>query len=396
MFNIAAGGETMMLQENQTQSRPLHLFNLKEMMMLTRRQTLLGAAISTTIPFGVASAANPDYDEMVKSIWRHSSEKPADTPALMRELVRYATLAPSSHNTQCWRFRIQERAILIEPDLTRRTPVVDPDDHHLWVSLGCAAENLAQAALANGLKAEALLTSTGNGGVAVSLESTQPVASALYQATVDRQCTRGDYDGTPLSPDELRLLEQAGSGKGVRVRLLTERPALENVLEYIVSGSDAQVRDPAFVNELKAWIRFGKSQAVQAGDGLFSGSSGNPSLPTWLGRPLMGLFFTEKAEREKYTRQVRNSSGVAVFVSDTNDKAHWVEVGRCYERFALQATALGIRNAFLNQPVEVSIIRPQFAAWLGVGNARPDLVVRFGRGPKMPSSLRRPLQAVLI
>jgi hypothetical protein len=402
-FSVAAGltrdreaEKTMMSQENQTQSRPLNLCNLKEKMMLTRRQTVLGAAIGTTIPLGVACAANPDYDGAVKSLWRHSSEKPADAPALMRELVRYATLAPSSHNTQCWRFRIQESAILIEPDLTRRTPVVDPDDHHLWVSLGCAAENLAQAALANGLKAEALVTTAGTGGVAVSLEPTQPAASALYQAIVDRQCTRGDYDGKPVSLDELRLLEQAGSGKGVRLKLLTERPALEKVLEYIVAGSDAQVRDPAFVNELKAWIRFGKSQAVQAGDGLFSGSSGNPSLPTWLGRPVMGLFFTEKAEREKYTRQIRNSSGVAVFVSDANDKAHWAEAGRCYERFALQATALGIRNAFLNQPVEVSTIRPQFAAWLGVGNARVDLVVRFGRGPKMPSSLRRPVQAVLI
>ena len=364
--------------------------------MLTRRQTVLGAAIGTTIPLGVARAADPDYDEAVKSIWRHSSEKPADTPALMRELVRYATLAPSSHNTQCWRFRIQERAILIEPDLTRRTPVVDPDDHHLWVSLGCAAENLAQAALANGLKAEAAVTTTGTGGIAVSLAPTQAVASALYQALVDRQCTRGDYDGEPVSLDERRLLEQAGSGKGVRVKLLTERPALEKVLEYIVAGSNVQVRDPAFVDELKAWIRFGKSQAVLSGDGLYSGSSGNPSLPTWLGRPVMGLFFTEKAEQEKYTRQVRNSAGIAVFVSDKDDKEHWVEVGRCYERFALQATALGIRNAFLNQPVEVSTIRAQFAAWLGVGNARPDLVVRFGRGPKMPSSLRRPVQAVLV
>jgi hypothetical protein len=85
-----------------------------------------------------------------------------------------------------------------------------------------------------------------------------------------------------------------------------------------------------------------------------------------------------------------------VFSSEVNDKAHWVEVGRCYERFALQAAALGIRNAFLNQPVEVASMRPQFAAWLGVGNLRPDLVVRFGRGPKMPASLRRPLDTVLI
>ncbi|WP_404790191.1 hypothetical protein [Altericista sp. CCNU0014] len=85
-----------------------------------------------------------------------------------------------------------------------------------------------------------------------------------------------------------------------------------------------------------------------------------------------------------------------MFVSDVDDKAHWVEAGRCYERFALQATALGIRNAFVNQPVEEARLRPAFARALGLGAGRPDLVVRFGRGPEMPSSLRRSLEAVIV
>jgi hypothetical protein len=88
--------------------------------------------------------------------------------------------------------------------------------------------------------------------------------------------------------------------------------------------------------------------------------------------------------------------GVAVFIGRTADKANWVELGRSYQRFALQATALGSRNAMLNQPVEVSHLRPQFAGLLGIGPQRPDLVVRFGRGPKLPVSLRRPVQAVMI
>lgn len=34
--------------------------------------------------------------------------------------------------------------------------------------------------------------------------------------------------------------------------------------------------------------------------------------------------------------------------------------------------------------------------FLGVAGKRPDLVLRFGRGPALPASLRRPLQAVLV
>ena len=111
---------------------------------------------------------------------------------------------------------------------------------------------------------------------------------------------------------------------------------------------------------------------------------------------MFGLFFKPKAENDKYAKQLRSSAGVAVFVGQVADKAHWIDVGRAYERFALQAAALGIRNAHVNQPVEVASIRPQFAGHLGIGTQRPDLVVRFGRGPKLPASLRRPVPAVLV
>lgn len=363
---------------------------------MIRRQVLLGAAasgIGMSMSAGCTSGASEDT--AARALRRPITSRDGDRDALMRELVRYATLAPSSHNTQCWKFRVLDRAIAIEPDLSRRCPVVDPDDHHLFVSLGCAAENLAQAALAHGLQADTRFEAAGAGSIRVALEATQARESPLYRAIPARQCTRGDYDGSSLIAEETSLLVQAGSGDGVRVMLLTEPRRIEQVLEYVVAGNTAQLNDAAFVAELEDWIRFSADEAVRTGDGLYSGASGNPSVPRWLGRLAMRRVLTPRSENDRYARQIRNSAGIAVFASGASDKAHWVEVGRCYERFALQATALGIRNAFLNQPVEVGSIRPQFAAMLGIGSERPDLVVRFGRGPALPLSMRRPVRSVL-
>ena len=344
-------------------------------------------------------AGSLTYDEAQRRTWHPAEGKPADHPALMRELVRCATLAPSSHNTQCWKFRIEERAISILPDLALRCPAVDPDDHHLFVSLGCAAENLVQAARAYGLGGEARFDASADGAVRVTLEPTAALASALFEAIPRRQCTRAEFDAQPISNADLKLLEQAGTGSGVRIMLITERPAMENVLTHVVQANSAQMDDPAFVEELKSWIRFSDDEAVATSDGLFSRTSGNPSVPRWLGSPLFRVFFREASENDKYAKRIRSSSGIAVFAPDSSSssgKAHWIETGRCYERFALQATALGIRHAHLNQPVEVSALRPQFAASLGLAGLRPDLVVRFGRGPETPRSLRRPVQAVLV
>lgn len=335
------------------------------------------------------------YEAVAARTLRAGASVGIEGAALGQELVRCATLAPSSHNTQCWKFSIEDQAITILPDLSRRCPAVDPDDHHVFVSLGCAAENLIQAALAHGLRAEPSFDATRD-AVRVTLAPTPAQASPLFKAIPARQCTRGDYDGKPLSNEELGLLQRAGTSNGVRLLLLTEHVAIEQVLDYVVQGNTTQMADPAFVKELKFWIRFNGPDAVRTGDGLFSVSSGNPAIPAWLGDLAFGWFFTPKGENDKYARQIRSSAGIAVFVGQAADKAHWADVGRCYERFALQATALGIRNAFLNQPVEVPSVRPQFAAAIGLTGQRPDLVVRFGRGPPLPSSLRRPVQAVLV
>ena len=110
---------------------------------------------------------------------------------------------------------------------------------------------------------------------------------------------------------------------------------------------------------------------------------------------MMGLFFTPSSENERYARQIRNSAGIAVFVSEVSDKAHWVEAGRCYERFALQATVLGIRNAFLNQPVEVDSIRPSSHRTRS-GLASGQISSCASAAVRMPLSMRRPVQAVMV
>jgi hypothetical protein len=290
----------------------------------------------------------------------------------------------------------------------------------MFVSLGCAAENLIQAALANGLKGNVTLASdamaattvdtvavdtTTVDSLRITLEPTAAISSPFFFAIPKRQCTRSALDGGTNSNQDMKRLEQAGMGDGVRVQFFTGKADMERILEYVVQGNTVQMNDPAFVAELKHWIRFSDAEAVSSGDGLFTRATGNPAMPRWLISPFFKLLFRTKSENDKYTAQIRSSSGIAIFSSARNDKAHWIETGRCYQRFALQATALGIRNAFINQPVEVAALRPQFATEMGLGGGsggldggigRTDLVVRFGRGAEMPRSLRRPVQDVLV
>jgi hypothetical protein len=289
-------------------------------------------------------------------------------------------------------FDLSPDRISIRPDFSRRTPVVDPDDHHIWVSLGCATENMVIAAAALGKHADVKVDPHE---IQVTFDSGPSAPSPFVEAIFQRQCTRADYDGQPLANDVLKDLERAADRSDVRVILLTERAKIEGVIEYVTQANSAQMRDPAFISELKHWIRFDDSQAVSTGDGLAARSSGTPTSPPWIGGPMFSLFFREKSENDRYAKQLRSSAAVAVLVGARTDPASWFEVGRAYEHFALAATALGIRTAFVNQPIEVPAVRSPFSGWLGIGTQRPDLVVRLGRGPQLPYSLRRPVAAVI-
>lgn len=333
-----------------------------------------------------------NYSDRVSETWCHSA--PGASPQDYRELVRYATLAASSHNTQPWIFKLEFNRIRVLPDLSRRCPAVDPDDHHLFASLGCAVENLLLAAQAAGLKGHCQFD-VSTAGVEIDFEEATAAQSALFEAIPLRQCSRSEYDGVPLSAEVLELLQVAGQGDGVSVLLMTDADQKALVADYVAKGNDAQFADPEWARELKAWIRFNGKEAVISGDGLYGPVMGNPAVPRWLGLLAMKGSFSANNQNKKDRRHIDSSSAIAVIYSEADDIPHWIEAGRCYQRLALQAAALGLRTAFINQPVEVATLRPEFARAIGIGGRRPDLIVRIGHGPQMPRSLRRPVEEVI-
>jgi len=358
-----------------------------------RRAAIKLAGAATWVASPASSALDGSYAEAARTLRRPIDLHSSGVTPLQHELVRYATQAPNGHNAQPWKFRLRNTRIDIVPDWKRRTPVVDPDDHHLWVSLGCAAENVVQAAAASGRDAEVSVSPTA---VEVSMRPGSVRRSALFEAIPARQSTRGLFESQTIQPASLGQLERAVNDASVEVVLLTDRRQIARLRDYVVAANSAQMVDPAFVSELKSWIRFNEREASRSRDGLYAGASGNPALPTWLGSLAFDFFFSAASENAKYAKQIETSFGIAVFAASTNDPSGWVAAGRSCERFLLQATALNIRTAFVNQPVEVASLRSSFARDFGFSNRRPDLIVRFGFGERLPASLRRPVEDVLI
>ncbi|MEM9471269.1 MAG: Tat pathway signal protein [Pseudomonadota bacterium] len=338
------------------------------------------------------SRGGPAYRDAVLDTW--SAKSPSQT-GQFNYLVHYATLAANSHNSQPWRFSQAGANLVIRPDMARATPAADPDHHHLYASLGCAAENLSLAATAAGSGMSATYNPEGDGAVEFRPGPASMHSDGLFEAILERQCTRSEYDGRAVNAEHIEQLQVAAKVDGCSLIVIPDQDRIERMLELAITANTTQIEDAKFTEELKQWIRFNGGQAAATRDGLYTACTGNPSLPPFLGRIMLDLFFTAGSENDKLARQVRSSSGLAVFVTDKDDKAHWVQSGRSYQRFALRATTLGIRHAFVNQLVDVPAVRAEVSQLLGLTDGRADLAVRYGYAPAMPRSLRRPVGEVI-
>ncbi len=184
---------------------------------LSRRKLLINVSAS-----GVAIAAGItifdlrpwlDYEGQAKGI-RKSLILDPQNEQQMHELVRYATLAANSHNSQPWKFKVKPNVIEIHPDYSRKLPVVDPDDRELWMSLGCALENLLIAARSQGFRCEVIYPDTSD-VISVSLESDGVDTSPLLKSILSRQNNRSGYDGKEIPAKDLDHLQSVKLEPGV-------------------------------------------------------------------------------------------------------------------------------------------------------------------------------------
>ena len=315
------------------------------------------------------------------------------------ELVRYATLAPSGHNTQPWKFSLKEDCIRIFPDFTRRLPVVDPDNRELYISLGCALENLVIAAKYAGYDPEVEYFPEGEPDecLLVTLKHSNVTGNHnLFQAIPKRHTNRREYNKGQIPAADLNKIGSVPTENGVTSLVLTEPDAIEQIIDLVRESNRIQMNDDAFMDEISSWIRFNDSEEELHLDGLTSRAMGRFSVPGWLGRMYMKIFVSAKNQSKTDEMNIRSSSALMVIISVKNDKKSWVDVGRSFEHIALTMTTLNIENAHLNQPCEVPQLKIQLQKHLALGSAHPQLLLRIGYAEPLPCSPRRPVRQVMI
>jgi hypothetical protein len=321
-----------------------------------------------------------------------------NTNSAIRTIIEYGVMAPSGHNTQPWKFIVSKNEIQIHPDFNRALPVVDGDNHALYISLGCAAENIILAAARAGYGSELKITKSHAGVEFIKIElqpDSENHRDDLFNYIEERQVTRNDYTSKKVSSEDLRLLIDSSKFQGVQVRSFKTPEEITELKPLIIEGSNRQFQNKDFVRELVSWIRFSKKEIEEKRDGIWHASMGFPATGRLLGNLIMSKFVSDKSEAKRWEKLIEASAGYLLFIAEENDVWHWVNTGRAFQRFGLTACKLKINHAHVNMPCEEIEVRKKMAKSLKIEKGNPLLLIRFGYSKKMPYSYRRPLEAVV-
>ena len=339
------------------------------------------------------SAANRSAWDVAPSGFPQAGSRAAQA----RFAVAYAILAPSSHNTQPWKFLISDTEVLVCADRSRSLPVVDPYDRELVISCGAALFNLRVAFAHFAVPTEIrLLPHASDPDILARIAfapgaAITPGLAPLLDAIARRRTNRLAFADEPPPPDLEERLRAAAAQEGVDATILRAEPERARVAELISEADRQQFADPHFRRELASWIHPSRHD-----DGMPAFSQGLAPLvdaATPIAAMVIRTFDVGHGVAAAHEQLARGSPLLAVLATRTDNQEAWLATGQALERLLLVATNAGYGASYLNQPIEVPALRTRLAQDL-VTARYPQLVLRIGRGPDVPPSPRRPLADV--
>ena len=317
----------------------------------------------------------------------------------LSEILYYASLAPSGHNSQPWQVTIHsQNELTISADPQRRLSAVDPQNREVMLSLGAFLENLTLAAEAKGYKVSSEViaqSSTDLDIIRVRLDPGTPSGYPLERLT-GRMTVKHGYRSDELKNDVVQKLGEPFDGH------LHYYPRddwhAKCIREGAVESMRIQLTRVDAQREMAEWVRLDKQAALKHRDGLTTEGMEITGFKGWFVRHFMDpIDFMKPSALDqtlKITSQLASEGGGwFIITSKGSSVADLIDTGRRFERMALTAREHNVAIQPMTQWLEEETGRKQISENHDA-SIIPQFVLRVGYLDRYPDpvSLRRPVK----
>lgn len=292
-------------------------------------------------------------------------------------LINYAILAPSSHNSQPWKFNVQATAIELYADRSRALPTIDPSHRELAISCGAALFNLRVAAEHFGYHSTVQLCPTAHQdllarltlfGSAPTADQPIPENKLLFEAIPKRHTNCLPFAQVPIPEYLLCELAAAAADEGAYFQIVAPSQR-QMAVDLIAEGERLQQSDPLCRQELETWMRRNLNHAA---DSIANSDQNSQDPELAVQAPLLAVISTDHDRRED-----------------------WLVAGQAIQKVLLKLTVAGAASSFFNQPIETEHLRHQLQLAMDQPQI-PQVLLRIGYGTKVRATDRRRITEIVI
>lgn len=305
-------------------------------------------------------------------------------------LVRYALLAPSSHNTQPWKFAVRSKSILVIPDYSRALAYSDRLNRELFVSLGCALGNLIIAANHFGLTTN-ISYLPENEEILVAarvdfIDKKEKLLNPLFPFITTRRTNRFPYLMKKIPTEILEEIKQSNLYNDIDIHLITEEKQKSKIVNLVVKTTLNVFNDKVFTKELSEWIC---SFYTKRHDGIVPFDLGIPGFLSPLA-PYIVRYGPAKMQANLEKKLMSSASGFLLITGKKNIREIWLKAGVAFQKVGLAceknkiavAPWAGLVEFEESSKLLMKILQveefPLFFARIGYSNKRPHQSPRRG------------------
>lgn len=307
----------------------------------------------------------------------------------IRTVLTLASRAPSVHNTQPWRWRVDTSSLHLYSDTSRQLPHTDPDGRDLMLSCGAALNHCVVALAAVGWQAKvSRLPNPAEPSHLAAIELVPQLPDQLdimlAAAMPRRRTDRRHYSFWPVAIGDVALMTARAARMGVALHRVEAMDMLNAVVLQSVS---AHAADPDYLAELAAW------------SGRHASSAGVPARNAPAPDPAAAIpsrRFAGAALAMPPDVYAEDDNGVVLALGTRNDDPlAQLRAGEATSVVLLTATAMGLASCPVTEPLEIAETRAAVRADVFGNRSHPQMLVRVGWAPinadPLPATPRRAL-----
>ena len=307
-----------------------------------------------------------------------------------------ASLAPSVHNTQPWRFVIRPDALELHADNDRQLRALDPTGRQMVISCGCALFN-ARVGLAAGRVVQVdRLPDPAKPDLLARLTLVDESAAWTPLVRLDpmierRHTNRRDFLDEDVPPDVVHELTTAAEQEEASLVQIVEPEHKMAAAQLSQEAEAIQNADPRYRAELEAWT----TTDLHRTDGVPVYAIPHTDTRSEPEALVRNFDVAGKAWLPSLTQSSLNHCLMVMGTgSAESNRSAWLRAGEALQRVLLEATRLDYVVSIASQVAEVPSTRDRLRKELGL-EFHPLLLMRIGRAAVTPASKRRDLNLII-